>query len=375
MRIAVNTRMLIKGKMEGIGYFTMETLKRMTASHPEHDFLFIFDRAFDSEFLFSDNVKGVHIFPPARHPLLWYCWYEWSLPLLLRKHKPDLFIGTDGYMPGKTSVPGIAVIHDLNFEHYPQDLPFFNRAFYRYYFQRYARRARRIAAVSNFTKNDIASTYRMEADKIDVVYNGVSPLFSPLPEAEILATRNKFSDGRPYFLHVGALHQRKNIAGLLKAFDGFKQRNDCPVVLLLAGQKRWWTDEMESVYQSMKFREDVIFTGRLSEEDLRRVTASALALAYVSWFEGFGIPIVEAMRSGVPVITSNVTSMPEVAGDAALLCDPFSIESISESMTKIWADPALRKKLVDKGLERQKMFSWENTAHALWKTVEKTIDS
>jgi len=375
MRIAVNTRMLIKGKMEGIGYFTMETMKRMTASHPEHDFFFIFDRPFDRDFLFSSNVKGIYIPPPARHPLLWYCWYEWSLPLLLRKHKPDLFIGTDGYMPGKTSVPGIAVIHDLNFEHYPEDMPFFNRTFYRYYFPRYARRAKRIAAVSNYTKNDIASTYHVDTNKIDVVYNGVSPLFSPLPEPEILDARKKHSLGRPYFLHIGALHQRKNITGLMKAFDSFKQRNDSQVALLLAGHKRWWTPEMETTYQSMQFRDDVIFTGRLSEEDLRKVTASALALTYVSWFEGFGIPIVEAMRSGVPVITSNVTSMPEVAGDAALLCDPFSVESITEAMTKIWSDPALRKNLVEKGLERQKMFSWENTAHALWQTVEKTINS
>jgi glycosyltransferase involved in cell wall biosynthesis len=271
-------------------------------------------------------------------------------------------------------VNSLAVIHDLNFEAYPQDLPIFNRLFYRHYFPRYAKRAKRIAAVSGYTKKDITDRYHIDANKIDVVYNGVNEMFSPVPENVIQETRNKFSQGNPYFLFVGAIHQRKNIANLLRAFELFKNSNDSQLKLLLTGKKRWWTDEMEKVHSSMKFKDDVIFTGRLDENDLHLVTASAFASVYVSTFEGFGIPIVEAMRSGVPVITSNVTSMPEVAGDAAILCDPFSYESISRSMAELWKDQNLRNILIEKGLARQKNFTWDKTAAALWTSINNTAD-
>jgi glycosyltransferase involved in cell wall biosynthesis len=125
----------------------------------------------------------------------------------------------------------------------------------------------------------------------------------------------------------------------------------------------------------MKFRNEVIFTGRLGDAELQLVTASAFASVYVSTFEGFGIPIVEAMRCAVPVITSNVTSMPEVAGDAALLCDPFSAESIAVAITSLWKDESLRKSFIEKGLKRQQDFSWDKTASSLWASVEKILEN
>jgi glycosyltransferase involved in cell wall biosynthesis len=371
MRIAVNTRMLLKGKMEGIGYFTYETMKRIVKNHPEHQFIFVFDRPFDESFIFADNIEPVVASPPARHPLLWYLWYEHSLPRVFKKTKADLFIGTDGYLSIASGLKTLAVFHDINFEHYPEDLPVFNRLFYRHYFPKYARQAARIAAVSEFTKNDVAEKYRIPRNKIDVVYNGVSEQFTPLSPEEIILVRNKFSGGQPYFLFVGSLHQRKNISNMLKAFDQFKKTVSSPVKIVLAGAKRWWTDEMENTLQSMTHKSDVIFTGRVSFDDLIKITASALAITYVSTFEGFGIPIVEAMRSGVPVITSNVTSMPEIAGNAALLCDPFSVQSISDAMFNIASDEQMRNKLIDSGLIRQADFSWDKTAIQLWNSVEK----
>ena len=143
--------------------------------------------------------------------------------------------------------------------------------------------------------------------------------------------------------------------------------------LILTGQKRWWTNEMEEVYNAMTFKSDVIFTGRVSEDNLQKITAAAFAVTYVSTFEGFGIPIIEAMRCNVPVITSNVTSMPEIAGGSALLCDPFSITSISNAMSNIFMDKNLRNSLIEKGNQRQAYFSWQKSADELWKCVEKVI--
>lgn len=375
MKIAVNTRMLLKGKMEGIGYFTYESFRRIVKAHPEHEFVFIFDRPYDESFIFSENITPVVASPPARHPLLWYLWYEHSLPRVFKKTKADLFIGTDGYLSVASKMKTLSVFHDINFEHYPEDVPFFNRLFYRHYFPIYAQTAARIAAVSEFTKNDVVEKYKIDARKIDIVYNGVSEQFNPLSAAEITQVRNKFTQGQPYFLFVGSLHQRKNISNMLKAFDEYKKSASSPVKMVLAGAKRWWTDEMEKTLEQMQFKSDVIFTGRVNFDDLCRITAGALAMTYVSTFEGFGIPIIEAMRSGVPVITSNVTSMPEVAGNAALLCDPFSVSSIAESMMKIANDEQLRKTLIEAGLKRQNDFSWDKTAVQLWNSIEKTISS
>lgn len=373
MKIAVNTRMLLKGKMEGIGYFTYESFRRIVKAHPEHEFVFIFDRPYDESFIFSENITPVVASPPARHPLLWYLWYEHSLPRVFKKTKADLFIGTDGYLSVASKIKTLSVFHDINFEHYPEDVPFFNRLFYRHYFPIYAQTAARIAAVSEFTKNDVVEKYKIDARKIDLVYNGVSEQFIPLSADEIIQVRNKFTQGQPYFLFVGSLHQRKNISNMLKAFDEYKKSASSPVKMVLAGAKRWWTDEMEMTLEQMQFKSDVIFTGRVNFDDLCRITAGALAMTYVSTFEGFGIPIIEAMRSGVPVITSNVTSMPEVAGNAALLCDPFSVSSIAESMMKIANDEQLRKTLIEAGLKRQNDFSWDKTAVQLWNSIEKTI--
>lgn len=373
MRIAVNTRMLIPGKMEGIGVFTHETMQRITRRHREHEFYFIFDRKFDPSFIYSDNITPVVVSPPARHPLLWYIWYEWSLPSTFKKINPDVFIGTDGFLSLTSRVHTIAVFHDINFEHYPKDLPFFNRIFYRNYFKRYAENAVRIAAVSGFTKNDIVNTYRISPEKIDVVYNGVSEHFKPLNKDVAEETRKKFTGGHPYFLFVGALHSRKNIANLLRAFDTFKKNNSNNMKLVLTGQKRWWTVEMENAFKEMEFGSDVIFTGRVNEIDLLNITASAFALTYVSNFEGFGIPILEAMKCNVPVITSNVSSMPEIAGDAALLCNPASVHSIADAMTKIYSDENLRRALIEKGKIRQQNFSWDKTSEELWETIMRSV--
>lgn len=375
MRIVVNTRLLIKNKLEGIGWFTHETLKRITQKHPEHQFVFLFDRPFDESFIYSDNVTPIIISPQARHPALFYVWFEYSVAAVLKNLKPDLFLSPDGYLSLSSDTPSLPVIHDLNFAHYPQDLPFLVRKYYNYFFPKFAKKAVRIATVSEYSKNDIVTTYHIPPDNIDVVYNGVNELFTPVDENTQQRVRERFSFSKKYFLFVGSLHPRKNIVRLFKAFDLFRMNKDIDVKLMVVGEKYWWTGEIEKTYEQMQSKKDVIFTGRLSTEDLKDVMASALALTYVPYFEGFGIPILEAMKSGIPVITSDITSMPEVGGGAALYADPFSAESIKEAMEKIATDASLRKMLIGKGHERANEFSWDRTSSLLWSSVEKTVDA
>jgi len=375
MKIAVNTRLLLKNKLEGIGWFTYETMSRITLQHKEHEFYFIFDRKFSDEFIFSDNITPIVVHPQARHPFLYYLWFEYSIPHVLNNIKPDLFFSPDGYLSLSTKFKSMHVIHDLNFEYYPQNLPYFERKYYKHFFPKYVQKADRIATVSEYTKNDIIKLYSINKEKIDVVYNGASEAFHLLGEDEKKQVKEKYSGGKPYFVFVGALHPRKNLVNLFKAFDSFSQSNPSGIKLVIVGEKMWWTQEIRTAYEQMKHRDEVVFSGRLGFNELTKVIGSALALTYVSYFEGFGIPIMESFYAGTPVITSNVTSMPEVAGDAALLIDPFSIESISNAMLLISSDEKLRKSLIEKGNERKKLFTWQKSADRLWESIEKAIHS
>lgn len=375
MNIAVNTRLLIKDKLEGIGWFTYESLKRITTQHPEHHFYFIFDRPYDPDFIFSSNITPIVLSPQARHPLLFWFWFECRLPRLLKQLNPDLFLSPDGYLSLKTGIKSLAVFHDLNFEHYPEDLPFFFRSYYRHFFPKFAKKAIRIATVSEFSRHDIIRQYGKPHQQIDVVFDGANESYEPLSPEMISLTRKKYTSGCLYFIFIGSLHPRKNLVNLFKAYDLFRLDHPGNVKLLIVGARKWWTKEIRNAFREMTFANDVVFSGRLNSDELVNVLGASLALTYVSYFEGFGIPIVEAFRCGVPVITSNVTSMPEVAGDAALLVNPFRPLSIAGAMKRVAEDESLRQDLIRKGLIRKDEFTWQRTADLLWESIEIAIKS
>jgi len=375
MHFAVNTRLLIPDKMDGIGRFTYETLLRISRLHPEVQFTFIFDRAIDfKRFNFPENVHFKVLPPQARHPILWMIWFEWQLKNYLNSQKFDLFISPEGWIPPNLNCKSLAVIHDLNFEHQPEHLIFSHRTFLSHFFPKYARRANRIATVSEFSKNDICETYGIEDAKIDVVYNGVNSEFAPLGEEEKSKVVQQFSKGEDYFIFVGSLHPRKNIAHLMQAFELYKANTGSKHKLLIVGNRKWWPKSMEEIYQNSPVKADILFTGRLKDAELSRVLAAALCLTYLPYFEGFGIPILEAFQSRVPVITSNVTSMPEVSKGAAILCPPKDVKEIAEAMKIVAESKNKRLEMIQKGLERAKHFSWDKTADLLWQSIEKTLN-
>ncbi len=372
MRIAVNTRLLLPGKLEGIGWFAHESLKRITAAHPEHQFIYFFDRPYAGQFVHGPNVTPVMVPPPTRHPILYRIWFDLMLPRALRKYRADAFLSPDGYLSLRTEVPQLPVIHDLNFEHFPEDLPRAYSRFYRTFFPRFAKKAARIVTVSEFSKQDIVTTYGIAPERIDVVYNGIGSVFVPLAEEERGKARKKHTGGLPYFVCVGSLHPRKNIARLLEAFDRFAETQN-EARLVIVGEDFWWDDRMKAAWKTMRHTEKVVFTGRLEQTELHATLADALALVFVSYFEGFGIPVAEAMKCGVPVIAANATSLPEVAGDAAIFCDPFNVESIAEAMAQLWNDPQLRAQLAQAGLLRSERYTWDRTAEGLWNSLEKIL--
>ncbi|MBL0128057.1 MAG: glycosyltransferase family 4 protein [Flavobacteriales bacterium] len=371
MRIAVNTRLLLPNKLEGIGWFTHETLSRIVKAHPEHEFFFLFDRAFDPRFVYAPNVHPVVMFPPTRHPVLYRIWFDWLLPRKLKALKVDAFISPDGFLALHSAIPTLAVIHDLNFEHYPEDLPKKYSNYYRTYFPRFARHATRLATVSEFSRRDIAAHYEVDPTHIDVVYNGVSTVYAPLAESEKQGVRDRFTEGKHYIICVGSLHPRKNIARLLMAFDQMITSHPSELRLLIVGERFWWDERMEQAWSQLEHPDRVIFTGRLEQDQLRLAMGGAEVLAFTSYFEGFGIPVAEAMRCGVPVVAAEATCLPEIAGDAAHYCDPFSVADISRALHEVCTDPALADQLRKAGLKRSTRYNWDDSASALWSSFQR----
>lgn len=371
MHFAVNTQVLVSNRLEGLGWFTYESLKRMVINHPEHQFTFIFSQPYSADFLFADNVKAVVINTKYNHPATWFVRFELALPWVLRRLKPDVYFSPDGWCSLLTGVKTVAVIHDLNFEHSPKSLPWTYRTYYRWFFPRWAKKAKRLATVSEFSKQDIVSTYGINPSKIDVVYNGANESLHAISDDQKTETRRKYTNGSKYFVFVGATPLRKNLINLFKAFDLFKQTDENSYKLVLVGAKKWWAESIKEAYESMQFKNDVIFTGRVSTDDLNNLLAASEAMTYVSLFEGFGIPLLEAMWCETAIITSNCTSMPEIAADAALFVDPYSPQTIADAMHTIVKNPQLRTNLIENGKKRRVDFSWEITAQRMWNCLEK----
>ena len=372
MIIGVNARLMIEGKMDGIGWFARESMRCMVADHPEHTFVFFFDRKPSPAFRFADNVEFVVLHPPARHPLLWYLFFEWSLRRALRRHHIDLLLSPDGFLPLQRRVPSLAVIHDLNFEHAKGNLKPSHQWYMSHYFPRFARCATRVATVSEYSRQDIAATYRIPLEKIDVVYDGAHVGYAPHSEEENSRTRNEFTGGKRYFIFVSTILKRKNLATLLTAFDRIRDRHDLRLVVV--GSRVWWQDELREAYDAMRHAGDVLFMGHTDTARLARLLSAAEALVYPSFFEGFGIPVLEAFYAETAVVASNTTSLPEVAGDAALLVDPHSAEAMAEAMEQLLQSPALRDELIARGRHQRTRFSWQHTATLLWQSIQRIME-
>ncbi|HMZ88832.1 MAG TPA: glycosyltransferase family 1 protein [Chitinophagales bacterium] len=376
MLIAVNTRFLIKDKLEGIGWFTYETMKRLTRNHPEHHFLFLFDRDWDPEFIFSDNITPVKVWPPARHPYLWKYWFDTALPRIFKKYKPDLFISTDGMMSLAVNVPTVLVVHDLAYIEFPHHIPRLTYEYLKHFTPKYLSKADAIITVSDYSKKDIIDKYQIADSKIDVVANGASDNFKPLDEVNRSIVKQKISSGSEYFIYVGSIHPRKNVGMLMKAYDQLRAEGICDHKLVIVGRYAWKSGETYNIYKSMQFIDDVIFTGSMNQEQLTEAIGAADALVYPSLFEGFGIPVLEARYAGVPVICSNSSSLPEVGGEHAIYFDPNSAEAITTAMVQFLKNRAeLKRNALESAYEARNIYNWDNSANKIYSIMQATYDN
>lgn len=362
-RIALNARLLIPDRLEGIGWFTDACYRRIISRHPEHEFLLLFDRTPSPEFDYGSNAECRRIYPPARRPFLYDAWFDYGVARALRQWEADAFVSTDGMLSRRTRVPQLAVMHDLNFMHHPEWMPAREARYYTTRFPEFAALASRLVTVSEYSKADLVQQFGVDEDRIDVVYNAPAGEYVPSERGEDHS--ELLSDGQPYFLFVGSLHPRKNLAGLLRAFALYRAEGGTNHLLIVG--ERMWDDALGQ-------QPGVHYAGRLPRARLAEVMRHAEGLVFVPWFEGFGVPMVEAFASGVPVIASNVTAMPEVCGGAAAaLVDPADADAIARAMLRLDADEAMRSEAVEKGLKRAQDFSWDESAERLWAAICKML--
>ena len=374
MRIAINTRFSNYAYEEGYGRFTREIAGRLAGIDSPDDYLFVYDRALNAGLPAGRRVSAHVVGPPARHPLLWKFWYDVRIPAFLRRQRADVFFSPDGLCSLHTRVPQVMVIHDLAFLHLPAFLPKWQQSYLAWHTPACIRKAARVITVSEHARADILRHYPFAAGKVDVVHNAADPAFQPIDWAERQQAMDRFADGCAYFLVVGSIHPRKNLINLLKGFSIFKKRQRSNMKLVITGRLAWQNGDFEEMLSRYAYRSDVRLTGYLPSADMPLLVGGAYALVYPSLWEGFGIPVLEAMQAGVPVLCSDNSAMPEVAGEAGLFFDPLQPEDIALQLSRVYKDEPGRSVMIRRGLERATAFRWENSALRVSEILREAAD-
>lgn len=289
------------------------------------------------------------------------------IPLILsaelRKRPVDV-LHVQFTAPPASPCPVVVSIHDLSFEHLPQTFTRRSRTQLRLTVRYSARVAARLIVPTDYGKNDLATTYKIPPEKIDVIPLAAGRTFSPASEKDVQRVRQTYVIQDEYILSVGSIQPRKNLPRLIAAFARLRSTwsNGKLPKLVLVGKQAWLYDETIRAIESAGIEDSVILTGYVPAADLPALYTGATCFVYPSYFEGFGLPPLEAMRCGTPVITGNTTSLPEVVGDAALTVDPFSVEALESGIKKLLINPDLRATLRVKGLAQAEGFNWQDTA-------------
>lgn len=368
MRIAVNARFLLPGKLEGIGWYSYHVLNRLVHNYPQHEYYFIYDRPQTVPMIQHESIRHLVVAPPARHPFLWFIWFEWSLPRLFKKIAPDLFFSPDGYGCLQTSVPQFMVVHDLSYLHFPEQVPWLVNLYYRYFVPRHLNKAQHLFGVSNATKQDLCNSFPDCCQKISLAPNGVRSVFRPIEDVQKQTIKDQYAEGKDYFLFVGAIHPRKNLVNLIHAFGQLKKKTQHTIQLIIVGRKAWSNRDFENALERSPFQKEIHCYGYVESELLAQLTASAFAAIQPSFLEGFGVPVLEALYCDIPVLVSDAFSLPEVAGPGAYLFDPYSIESMTQQMELCLNDP-FREDRLTAGRRHRIQFNWDDTAIAIAKRL------
>ncbi|MGY6561032.1 MAG: glycosyltransferase family 4 protein [Luteibaculaceae bacterium] len=360
--IALNIRFIKPDKMDGIGLYSYHIAKRLVEKMPEVQFHLISDGSPIPELTAFKNVQWVKLFPPCRHTLLFAQWLK-SLTGYIERNQPDLYIGFGGSIPhkGNYKTKLISVIHDLNFIVQPGWAPGKWGNVHQKNTLESVERAHHLVTVSNFSKQELVNLFSVEPNRIDVIYN--ASRFKRQPRKE----------QHPLILWVGSVSARKNVENMLAGYMIFRNKHPDAPDLLLSGRFYQGGKKVLEPYNDAIDKGHIRIAGRLTDDELSAVFHQSVFLIYPSLYEGFGLPLVEAMACGLPITCSDIEPFKEVCGDAALYFNPNSPEHIADAFTTMWLNEDLRTKLSIEGLKQQTKFSWHNSALQFEALIHKIL--
>ncbi|MFH1767046.1 MAG: glycosyltransferase family 1 protein [Patescibacteria group bacterium] len=366
MIVGVDIRHLAAPNPSGIGIYTLNVIREMARSAPEVRFL-----------LFASGSEQARAnLPKFDEPNIALCVVRWPNRIVssllkipkgpgledMMYEKPDVW-----FFPNlniiRTRLPYVVTIHDMSFRIFPEFFTQKDLAWHRAVnAKRLLKKATHVVAVSESTKHDLEKYYQISKDKITVAYHGAQKRFHNSEEPQDKNFLREHNIDFPYLLSLCTLEPRKNIESILEAYDDWQESNQNETHLVIAGGAGWKTDGIEEVFEKLKHQDKIHFLGYVPDNHKPALYRHASALLFPSFYEGFGLPALEAMASGTPVITSFTGSMPEVVGDAAIMVDPYNVSDLKQALDELMSDVELRKKLIDSGIKRAQKFTWEKTA-------------
>ena len=379
--IGLNAHLLSLGqnyRNAGISWYIYNlvlNLGQRTATDSRFQFsVFLHDRRFQAEAELSNRALSLHHSRlPTNRPLLRILWEQLFQPVMLRRVGLDLYHALAFVAPIAISCPFVITVYDLSSNRFPEAFRPLHRFYLRTFTAHSAKRAKAIITISESTRQDVIRFLDIPAEKVHTIYCGVDPSFQVYPQAEVEAFKARHRLPEKFILFLGTLEPRKNISGLIKAYAAWCQADLKAPKLIIGGGKGWYYQHLFTLVEQLNLTDRVIFPGYLAQEELPLWYNAATMFVYPSHFEGFGLPVLEAMACGTPVITSTASSLPEVAGQAGVLIEPTDVEGLSAAMAGLFNDTARRQRLAQQGLTQSRTFNWRKTAAETMQVYEQVL--
>jgi glycosyltransferase involved in cell wall biosynthesis len=362
MKIGIDGSPILKEKT-GVGNYVYNLIKwlgNIDSVNEYSIFLNSFKGSFNANIKYQNfKIKRFRI--PGKILMLSWGYLKFP-PIDLLTGKFDIFHSTNFIIPPKKEGKIIITIHDLYFMKYPENTELFGGRYFKRFLPSNINKVDKIIAVSRSTKRDIINILGVNEDKIEVIYEGVDNIFKPINDrVKVLKIKDRYSLPDKFILFVGSIEPRKNILSLIKSFSLIRSKIEHKLVVV--GSKGWGYKNIFDAIDSLNLRKSVMFTGYVPEYDLPYIYNASDLFVFPSFYEGFGLPVLEAMACGIPVIASNRSSIPEIIGDSGIVIDPDNIHELKDAMLNLLNNDELKKRLIDKGIKRASMFSWEKTAY------------
>lgn len=369
MQVGISAYLLHEGsdyRAAGLSTYIRHLLERLPRVEPRYSYVAFHGR--DAPAL--SGVTSIFSPVPTRIPTVRILWEQLGLPLQARFSKVDVLHGTVNVLPLAMRAPTVVTLHDLSFMRHPERFPKAKALYLRAAIAQTVRSATRIMALSEHTRSDLLELFDVPLERLSVVYPGVDEKFQPLPPEEREDAHRTLFEGKPFILHVGTLEPRKNVDVLVRAFALVRRELGLPHVLALVGAKGWGYESIFSVVDELRLRDAVRFVSYVPAADLPLWYNCADLFVYPSAYEGFGLPVLEAMACGVPTITSASSALQELASDACLTVEPGSVEALVMGLKRVFEDEHLRAKMRVAGVERASRFTWNETARLTARVYE-----